>query len=154
MSTDWTTFFKQAPIFIASALETELGIPVKSYYPTDVQTVVDDLPSGWVDWEGGLEELSATDRSLELGAGLIVTIVLDASDLEPAVTAQRTYMGKVLTWCRSKRRLTISEVGAPVHRLFPREIDWIELTEADGLTLYGKTIRVVGVLIQLEFTDR
>lgn len=149
---NWTTFFTQAPVFIASALEEELEIPVQSYYPTDVQTVVDSLPSGWIEWEGSLEEVVTNDRAVGISVGLAVTIVLDASNLESAVEAQRGYMGKVLDWCQGKKRLTVAEVGGPVHHFYVSEVDWIELTEMEGITLYGKTIRVVRVLLQLEFT--
>lgn len=147
---DWVTFFTQTPVFIASSLETQLGIPIKPYYPTDMRVIIDNLPGGWVEWEGSLEETLLTNTIAGTIINLAVTVVLEASDLEQASGLQREYMGQIIGWCKAKKKLSSNEVGIAVNKLTPRELDWIELTEAEGLETFGRTIRVVNVFIGLE----
>ena len=144
----WVEFLAQAPGFVADALAEELSLPFFPYYPTSIAQVIETLPAGWVDWEGTLSETPVSDAVNEIAVPMAVTIVLEATDLESTAQRQRELMGAVKVWARENKSLTDVEVGATAQLSVP-EWGWIELSEEEGLELFGRTIRVVSISLVL-----
>jgi hypothetical protein len=147
--TDIGAILWQTPEFVAEQLAEILEIPVQSCRIDNIEDV-DNLPVGYVDWEGNVEwDWRARDQSATSSLFLVIAVAVDGSG-PMAMRQLRQLVGQVLNWCLEKRSLNDKEVGAPVKRLLVENVDWQEVSDKTGFELHGKIIQAGGVLVRLE----
>jgi hypothetical protein len=144
--------FWRIPEYVATQLAAALDIPMLNYRPTDWKIVLDNLPSGWVDWEPGLDREQARDQSADVTLKLVIAIVVDECT-EESNRSLRQLAGRAAQWVKDKKRLTEEEVGQAVKYVTLVDIDWPEIDERTGIELHGRVAEAVGLLVRLQLYE-
>lgn len=148
------TFFQDVPEYVAAQLTEALGIPILPYVPSDMREVLDNLPSGWVDWQGEAEWEWERDQSASVALYLAVVVLVAGGD-QAAAQRQRELVGRVLAWAREDRNLGGLVRRALVLRArLDDPFDWAEMGRELGVELHGIVTRAGGVLLLLLTYDR